>query len=117
MIAAANKGEGTLPFDLPTTIVSQGGETSQTMTYDYDDMGNLKEVIYPKGNKDTFTYNNRNLLANKTIGNLTTICYNYNANGNVNRMIDGESKTYNFNYDGHDRLKEVIDPLGNKVNK
>jgi len=102
-------------LNLPTTIVSQGGETTQTMTYVYDDMGNVKEVVYPKGNKDIFIYDNRNLLANKTIGNLTTICYNYNGNGNVNRMIDGESKTYNFNYDGHDRLKEVIDPLRNKV--
>ncbi|MCX6580467.1 MAG: Ig-like domain-containing protein [Candidatus Aminicenantes bacterium] len=102
-------------LNLPTSIVSQGGETTHTMTYVYDNMGNVKEVVYPKGNKDTFAYNNRNLLANKTIGNLTTICYNYNGNGNVNRMIDGESKIYSFNYDGHDRLKEVIDPLGNKV--
>jgi len=61
------------------------------------------------------TYNNRNLVASKTIGNITTISYNYNGNGKVSQVIDGENKVYSYNYDGFDRLKEIIDPTGNKV--
>jgi RHS repeat-associated protein len=101
-------------------VLNQGGaaesQISQQYEYIYDNNSNLRFIVYPKGNKDEFTYNNRDLLESKILGNgLTTESYTYWPNGNIFKYTDGESKEYQYIHDSHGRLKDIIDPYGNKV--
>jgi RHS repeat-associated protein len=99
--------------------ISGEGEIVQEYEFKYDNNSNLTEIIYPnKVNKETFTYNTRDLLQSKTSGigdDLSTIGYTYNNNGQIHILTDGEGHDYEYKYDGHGRFKEIIDPLENKV--
>ena len=99
--------------------ISSEGEIVQEYEFKYDNNSNLTEIIYPnKVNKESFTYNTRDLLQSKTSGiedDLSTIGYTYNNNGQIHILTDGEGHDYEYKYDGHGRFKEIIDPLENKV--
>jgi uncharacterized protein RhaS with RHS repeats len=104
----------------PRFVKHNGGsgeeQILQEYEYIYDNNSNLTDIIYPKGNRDTFTYNDRDLLFNKILGNeLTTETYTYTPNGYLHILTDGEKKDYTYVHDSHGRLKDIIDPLGNKV--
>jgi YD repeat-containing protein len=62
------------------------------------------------------TYDERDLIHTKSYGNgQTTESFTYTPNGYLNTFTDGENKVYNYVHDSHGRLKDIIDPLGNKV--
>ncbi|MCP4215586.1 MAG: hypothetical protein GY765_13110, partial [bacterium] len=99
-----------------TSAVTQGGALTQTATFQYDGSGNRMAIINPRGKTTTFTYDNRNLLSTKSIGNgATVISYTYNADGKRQTLTDGAGKIHTYNYDGHNRLKEIVNPVGDKI--
>jgi RHS repeat-associated protein len=101
----------------PLTMQKTAGSLTKNYGFTYDNAGNLEEITDPRGNKDTFTYDERSLLKTKSLGNgITTLQYEYTPNGKLYKLTDCEGKIYTYNYDDHDRLMEIIDPLGNKVN-
>jgi len=101
--------------NLMTSVDQTAGAETQGFSFAYDGAGNVIAATYPKGNQDTFAYDNRNLLVSKTEGGLTTVHYTYDGNGNRKTVVDGAGKTSTYVYDGHDRLLGVTDPLGNQV--
>ena len=85
--------------------------------FKYDNNSNLKEVTYPDGvRKDTFTYDERDLLETKTIGSgadASTVQYTYSDNGYLlsEELLESGLQKITYGYDGHGRLKTVFKPF------
>jgi YD repeat-containing protein len=86
----------------------------------YDANENVDEVIHPEGNRDTMTYDERDLLYQKTRGasgprggTPSTVSFDYDGSGSVKRFVDGRSHATTLVYDGFDRRVRTVDPLGN----
>jgi RHS repeat-associated protein len=101
--------------NLPLTMTRIGGGLAQPTSYNYDLNFNLKTIHYPKGNQDTFNYDERNLTVGKTLGGITTLGFTYDNNGNQTHFTDGENNDWQTMYDGHDRVIGKIDPLQNSI--
>ena len=96
--------------------ISDEGEIVQVYEFKYDNNSNLTEIIYPRGNSDIYSYNERDLVQGISYGNgLTTESFTYTTNGYLNTFTDGENKVYTYVHDSHGRLKDIIDLSGNKV--
>ncbi|MBU4405659.1 MAG: Ig-like domain-containing protein [Candidatus Aminicenantes bacterium] len=99
----------------PIDMTRVGGSLTQLFIYGYDLNFNLRTITYPRGNKDSFEYDERDLLKYKTLGNITKLEYTYDNNGNQTHFTDGESKVWQTDFDGHDRIIRKIDPLQNAI--
>ena len=94
-------------------INKSAGALSQAFIYRYNENGKLAEIVYPKGNKDNFNYNTRDLLFTESKSGTIVKTYEYNNNGNLEFITDGRNKKSKIEYDGHNRTKKVLDPLNN----
>jgi|GEM_PF-1972828 len=108
--------------DILTQVVTRTSEISATvwttLAYRYDGNGNVAQVIYPLGNTETTTYDERNLPYQRTFGandpaTASTVSYTYDGNGNLTRYVDGRGGSQTHPYDGFDRPLGSVDALGN----
>lgn len=85
-------------------------------TREYDAAGNLKSLTDPAKRTTSFTYDPANRLTEVTYsdGKTPTVKYEYDADGERTKMIDGTGTT-SYTYDQLDRLSEVKDGHGNVV--
>jgi YD repeat-containing protein len=111
----------TYVYDLLDNLVERqeevDGTTQATTTYRYDALERLVSVTYPAGNRDEYAYDARGLRTGETRGagaaEASARVYEYDGNGNLARMADGEGNPTDFVYDGFDRRVGQVDALGN----
>ena len=85
-------------------------------TLGYDALDHLISMTDPLNEKQSFSYDSRGWKLSHTdpIGNGTS--FQYDGNGNlVSRTDPAPGGTTTYNYDGEDRLVQVIDPLRHSV--
>jgi RHS repeat-associated protein len=85
-------------------------------TKEYDDAGNLTSVTDALGRTSTYRYDPANRLLEKTYSDGTTpdVEYEYDADGNRIKMVDGTG-TSAYHYDELDRLTEATDGHGDST--
>ncbi|OGQ06143.1 MAG: hypothetical protein A2979_06195 [Deltaproteobacteria bacterium RIFCSPLOWO2_01_FULL_45_74] len=83
--------------------------------YQYDLNENLTRIVQPEGNSTCVSHDERNLSYQVTKGcklpEASTQTFNYDSNGNVSFMKDGNGNVIAYQYDGFNRLKKIADPL------
>jgi YD repeat-containing protein len=111
-------------------------DVNETISYAYDEKGNLSSVTNALGHTISFshydangrvghmtdanglvtelTYTVRGWLASKTVGGEIT-SFKYNSLGQLTQMILPDSSTVDYTYDTAQRLTGVADSLGNSV--
>jgi RHS repeat-associated protein len=87
-------------------------------SYQYDKNENITVITDPEGRTVSFTYNPRNLIASFKRGDdpeAPAYSFGYDGNKNLYKITDAREKTTQLSYDGYDRQRGVIDPLGNET--
>ena len=110
---ANSPGEGNNRGQLKAIVnaLSQRTEFSQ-----YDANGNVGKIKDPNNVETQYTYDERNRI--KTITNLSTtaqIQYFYDIRGNLDHVILPEGNQIIFSYNLANKLTEIRDNLGNKI--
>lgn len=97
------------------TVTDQGGTT--TFTYGTG----TTSVQNGEGNVWTYTYDSAQRLtkvSSQAVGGVTqSTTYTYDANGNVQTIVDGKNKTTTFTYDANGNRTKEVDSLGNTVSR
>ena len=89
-----------------------------TTSYNYDNNDNVTAIADASGRSTTFVYNDHNLISGLTSGvgvGAGTSQFDYDGNGNLAQITDARGKATIMAYDGYDRVKSVLDPLGNET--
>jgi YD repeat-containing protein len=90
--------------------------TDRTITYAYDENGNVETITLPEGNKIRRVWDERDLLYSETRGydstDATTSYWTYDKNRNLTKFKNGRGKERESTYDDFDRRTKVEDPLG-----
>ena len=88
---------------------------AQSVSTDYDVLGNPVYVTDERGNKTQYTYDKLSrVIAVKNPLNQTS-AMTYDANGNKVSESDWRGNTAEYRYDILDRLIAVIDPAGVQI--
>jgi RHS repeat-associated protein len=97
-------------------VTEETNPLSQKTTKEYDLAGNLTSVTDPLHRTTTYIYDPANRLTEVTYsdGKTPTAKYEYNADGERTRMIDGAGETV-YTYDQLDRMTESKDGHGDTV--
>ena len=103
-------------------VFRKGGSVVATTDFDYDKNGNPKKVTETVGavvrNLNYNTYDARNRLVSYTDARSQTIGYDYDANGNLTKLVyppdtaHPTGKQVIYTYDALDRLQTVTDWAG-----
>ena len=96
------------------TITNALGQSTQLSGYDAN--GNVGSVTDPNGVTTQYTYDGRSRIA--TISNVSTGAltqYAYDSHGNLASIIPPEGNRIDFMYNLADRVTQIRDNLGNKV--
>ncbi len=110
---ANSPGEGNNRAQLKAIVnaLNQRTEFSQ-----YDANGNVGKIKDPNNIETQYTYDERNRV--KTITNLSTTAqtqFFYDSRGNLDRVILPEGNQIIFSYNLANKLTEITDSLGNKI--
>ncbi len=108
-------------------LASVRDQRGNPLNYSYDSQGNLQQITYADGSKETFsydatgnltvavnrrnqnisyTYNSEGLLTRKDFPDGTSATYTYDSRGNLLTATDSDSSV-TYTYDGVDRLTKV----------
>ena len=100
-----SSGTTTSTYDELNRLTSVTDSFGQTVTYEYDGVGNITRLIYP-GNKDVdYTYDNGERMQTVTdwLGGTTT--YSYNVASQVEQIDHSNSTKTTISYDDAGRLQ------------
>ncbi len=90
-------------------------------TFDsYDAAGRLLQTTDPNGLRSNYTYDGRgrviSVIQTPAGGSARTTQYAYNAANNVTQVIQPDGITLTYIYDAAQKLRQVTDNLGNRIN-
>ncbi|EKD28532.1 MAG: YD repeat-containing protein, partial [uncultured bacterium] len=89
----------------------QGNET----LYFYDNAGNVVRKVKPDNSETLHEYYNNNLLKKiEFSGTTNNIFFEYDGNSNLTKLTDWTGE-YKYSYDNRNRLIEIIEPSGLKI--
>ena len=100
------------------TKVHREAKTGTFLTTEYvrNENESIEEVRYPEGNLARTSYDERELVVERTRGygsaHPSTTQYFVDANGNLERVLDGTGDETSTVFDGFDRVKRVKDGVG-----
>ncbi len=97
-------------LDRITKITYAGGIT---VSYVYDDNGNLSSMTDPTGTT-SYTYDKDNRLLTKTLPGGAQLSYSYDAVGNLASFTDGGGKV-SYSYNQVNELVTLTEPGGAKT--
>ncbi|MBI4498970.1 MAG: DNRLRE domain-containing protein, partial [Chloroflexi bacterium] len=97
------------------TVQQKTDPTNRATTYQYDNLGRLKQVNYGVvGGTPTYsvqtTYDANGNVASTTDGENRTTTYQYDANNRLTAVADTRLKTTSYEYYVNGLLKQVTDP-------
>ena len=99
------------------TNMTDGIVSTIDTAYAYTLNEELQTVTNPEGKNVRMEYDERNKLFRRYMAfgtaDQTMTQYNYDDNGNVIEVVDGNGNLTDIVYDGYDRMEGVIDALGN----
>ncbi len=110
---ANSPGEGNNRAQLKAVV---NALTQRTEFSQYDANGNVGKIKDPNNVETQYTYDERNRI--KTITNLSTtaqVQYFYDIRGNLDHVILPEGNQIIFSYNLANKLTEIRDNLGNKI--
>ena len=81
----------TMTYSTINQLLSYTDSDGNTITYEYDLVGNLTKLIYPDGK---------------------AVSYSYNANNQLSSVTDSNSKTTSYEYDKNSRVVKITRPNG-----
>ncbi len=86
-----------------------------TLSYQYDCLGNLTQVDYPDKSSEKYTYDEEGNVSSYTDRDSKTVYYTYDAMNRVEYVIyqDGSYVKYDYNEAGN--IKKVTDQRGNST--
>ncbi|WP_010251560.1 discoidin domain-containing protein [Acetivibrio cellulolyticus] len=86
-----------------------------TLSYQYDCLGNLTQVDYPDKSSEKYTYDEEGNVSSYTDRDSKTVYYTYDAMNRVEYVIyqDGSYVKYDYNEAG--KIKKVTDQRGNST--
>ncbi len=104
-------------LDQVATITEEiDASTTRTTSVYYDDSQRRVRVTKPEGNEETWTYNERGLVASHTRGygsqDASTVEYLYDDNGNPTVVEDGRDYDTTTTWDLFDRRTRVTNAIG-----
>ena len=87
------------PFD-PTVVSSITYSDGSKVSYDYDHVGRLQQVIYGEGREAiSYIFNESGQIASVTDANGEQVLYEYDDNGRIiSRRIAGSDRVLNYSY-------------------
>lgn len=98
-----------------SSVISNG----YAVNYTYYANGNRKDITYPNGAKEVYSYDKNNqvtLLENKKSDGSMLQSYSYTYDKSGNQLTKTENKgTTLYGYDGLNRLKSVTEPSGKRI--
>jgi YD repeat-containing protein len=90
--------------------------TTVQTTFTYDTNRNLTQITRPEGNVEAFTYDERDLLYQRTRGSSEPVksieTWTYDGNRNVTTYVTGDGNSWATTYDDWDGRASVMDPAG-----
>jgi RHS repeat-associated protein len=102
--------------DLASRTEEIDGSTTRTTSWTRDEEGHVTRVTKPEGNKDDFTYNERDLMASRARGATSvapsTASFEYDDNGNLTVETDGRDNDTIHAYDAFNRRTMTTNALG-----
>jgi YD repeat-containing protein len=105
-------------LDNVTSRTIAGDAKTITEYYVRDANENVVRQIQPLGNTTEYVYDERNLLIEKRFGAGISEAYShhftYSVNGDLRTFTDGNGNRTLHRYDGYDRYKGFINPLGTR---
>lgn len=98
-------------FDQRIALVEAAGTTEEATTrFRYDVLGNLIQVVAPRGDTTKYSYDSRSLLQQKNSPDFDTIKYRYDRQGNLRFQQSAvQSAANQFTYFKYDSLNRVIE--------
>lgn len=94
------------------TITNAQGHLTQITSYDLN--GNPLTLIDPNGVTTTLTYDPRQRLTSRSVGNELT-SYQYDGVGQLTQVTLPDNSRLNYTYDPAHRLTAISDTLGNQI--
>ncbi len=91
-----------------------GTETSLTTSYTSDNRSRVKQIVYPNGAVQNYTYDNRGNVVTMTLGDYSEK-YTYDLNNNVTSASQGGDVVGTTAYDGLDRATNMVSKTGGTV--
>lgn len=95
--------------DRPTSFTDAAGNTR---TFEYDDVGQLLEAIWPDDTSLSFSYDDRGNLSGATNRRGEEVTFEYNERGRVVAESDSSAGPTTYRYDAHGRLIEATSAEG-----
>ncbi len=97
---------------LKTSVVDKRGNTTH---FQYDNKGNVTEILLPDHTKVAATYNQQNKLLTVSINGIRKVRNQYNSLGDRVSTEDGLGRKTEFSYDTFGRVTAVHYPSGESV--
>ena len=98
-------------------------DTTIATGYNYDDAGNLRNIVLPARNTDenalttiTLTYDALDRRVRYVNGEDNVWSYTYDAAGNISQISDPLGSVVQYEYDTYDRVQRIQYPTGSVVN-
>src|SRR5205807_4286592 len=78
-----------------------------TMSYGYDQVGNLVSVTYPDSTKVTYSIDPMNRVATMKTGSTTLAIFNYRTDSRIANITYGNNAVTTYHYDNRVRTREI----------
>lgn len=104
----------TRAFDTSGNLSSESID-GVTTSFSYDSQGNISSITYPRNLTHSFSSYYRGIPRTESQPESISITRTVNDAGNITVETNGESNTTRYTYDGLDRIKTIIPPMGNTV--
>ncbi|MBI2837242.1 MAG: Ig-like domain-containing protein [Acidobacteria bacterium] len=103
------------PMNQPATATRIGEGVSESASFQYDADFKLETKSDFHGVAERLVYNDLDRLIEQHRAGIRKQSLEYDNNGNVTKLKDGENHESTFAYDGHNRRKTATDPLTHSV--
>ncbi len=108
--ASSVEGQTSYTYDQLNRLHSVNDHRTGLTVYNYDNVGNLQDYIYPNGVSHAYQYDGLNRLTNMSLAHLTTAIAGYayalNPAGHRTQVREMSGRTVNYSYDNLYRLTQ-----------
>ncbi|WP_124331489.1 RHS repeat domain-containing protein [Desulfonema ishimotonii] len=107
-----NSGTTLFTYDAVNRLTSRTDANGFTVSYAYDEAGNLASLTYPGNKIVTYTHDALNRLETVTDWQGRTAAYSYDDAGRLTRLTQFNGTIVNYTYDNANRLTGLANLTG-----